>query len=226
VIFDYRECWPTKTGLYDGTDSSQITLTFDDGPYELYTQQILDMLQEQGIHATFFMVGKYVQERREIARAVHKAGHTIGNHTYNHLRLGSCTREQVKAEIEKCQKTIQDVIGITPTVFRPPIGQAPVMVEQVATDAGLRIVIWSVTACDWELGLPTLIVNQVREEIDSRNKGEIVLLHDGDGDAPIGADRKPTVDAVRSLINHYTSAGRHFVPLSKFSSVSQPRSTL
>jgi peptidoglycan/xylan/chitin deacetylase (PgdA/CDA1 family) len=216
VIFDYRQRWRTKTGLYDGTDSSQIALTFDDGPYELHTQQILDLLNEYGISATFFMVGKYVQKRREMVRAVHQAGHSIGNHTYNHLRLGSCTRDEIKAEIGNCQKAIQDLIGITPTLFRPPIGQAPVAVEEVAAEAGLRIVLWSVTACDWDLNSPTLIVNQVREEIDSRKKGEIVLLHDGDGDRDVGANRQPTVDAVRFLIDHYSSAGRHFVPLPRF----------
>jgi peptidoglycan/xylan/chitin deacetylase (PgdA/CDA1 family) len=165
------------------------------------------------------MIGKYVRKRPEIVRAVFEAGHTIGNHSENH----SPTQwpdwyfaERLTAELRDCQKAIENITGAAPAVFRPPYGKAPEKVEAVAAQIGLKLVIWSVTACDWEQKMTSgLIVMQVREEVDSRSQGEVILLHDG-GENGIGADRKATVAAVKTLITHYSAQGRRFVPLPEF----------
>jgi peptidoglycan/xylan/chitin deacetylase (PgdA/CDA1 family) len=219
MIFDYRNQWKTRSGLYDGSDPTQIALTFDDGPNDRHTLDLVDFLGQHGIKATFFMVGNYVRKRPEIARAVHKAGHIIGNHSESHpprLRWEWLSEERLTTEINECQKAIEDVIGVAPTFFRPPYGSASPKVEIIAAQIGLKLVIWSVTACDWERNMTSgLIVTQVRKEIDSRRQGEVILLHDG-GENGIGADRKASVAGVKTLIAHYSAAGKHFVPLTEF----------
>lgn len=219
MILDYRKQWPTKSGFYDGTNPAEVALTFDDGPNDRHTLELVDLLAERGIHATFFMVGKYVRQRADIARTVHQAGHVIGNHSENHSRYrwpNWYSGEQLESEIEQCQEAIEDAIGITPALFRPPYGKAPDLVEAAATKSGLKLLLWSVTCFDWELTDSAAIVKQARQEIDSRRQGEIVLLHDGSGDDGIGANREATVAAVGTLIGHYTQMGRRFVSLSQF----------
>jgi peptidoglycan-N-acetylglucosamine deacetylase len=220
MIFDYLRLWKTDKGLYDGIDASEIALTFDDGPNDRDTLRIVDVLAEYGIKAAFFMVGKYVRQRPEIARAVHAAGHIVGNHSASHSRIqwpDWYSADRLKAELDSCQKAIEDAIGVTPIFFRPPYGRAPKQVETVVAELGLRLILWSVTAKDWESEMTdALIEEQVREELDSRKQGEIILFHDGEGEKGIGANRQPTVDAVEALIDHYSGSGRRFVPLSEF----------
>src|SRR5271170_5473435 len=99
----------TFTGGIRG--SKQIALTFDDGPNDPHTLKLLEVLAKQNVRATFFMIGKYVQQRPDIARAVAQAGHTIGNHTFTHPRLIFKTAAETRAEILACRSALHDAVG-------------------------------------------------------------------------------------------------------------------
>src|SRR5258708_18724289 len=210
---NYRQIWGIGTELYEGTDPNEIALTFDDGPNEPHTLQLLEILSQYGALATFFMVGKYVRKRPDIVRAVQKAGHIIGNHTDQHRDLTTLSPEAVKQELQGCQKALEDATGISPRVFRPPFGRNSTFVDRVAKQFELSSVIWSVIPEDYACITVERIVNRVCMAIDSIKKWEIVLLHDGDGDHGFGADRQRTVDATRHLLQHYSRVRKRFVSI-------------
>src|SRR5690349_15665123 len=108
--------------LTQGNDPDQIALTYDDGPNDPHTQRLLDVLAAHGAKATFFLIGKYVRQRPEIARAVAAAGHEIGNHTYTHPNLIFVSKARLRQELEDCRKAIEDALGTSPAIFRPPFG--------------------------------------------------------------------------------------------------------
>src|SRR5258708_1415904 len=99
----------------------RVVITFDDGPSET-TPYVLDILAEHGAKATFFLVGMNIARLPEIARRVISEGHEIGNHTWSHANFYKCAPWQVRSEIERCQKQIEDTLGISPRWFRPPYG--------------------------------------------------------------------------------------------------------
>jgi peptidoglycan-N-acetylglucosamine deacetylase len=200
--------------LTHGSDSRQMALTFDDGPNDPYTQRLLDLLARHQAKATFFLIGKYVRLRPEIARAIHAAGHPVGNHTYNHPNLIFASAARLRQELEDCRKVIEDAIGAPSPLFRPPFGGRRPNVMLTARSLGLETVMWSVTGYDWNPKSAQEVVGKVTRKADSRSRGqgEIVLLHDG-SHLGFGADRSSTVDATRVLLEKYSAAGKKFVSI-------------
>src|SRR3954452_6864531 len=92
--------------LTHGSDPSQMALTYDDGPNAPHTLHLLDVLARHGAKATFFLIGRYVKQRPEIARAIQSAGHAIGNHTYTHPNLVLVSAATLKQELTDCRKAI------------------------------------------------------------------------------------------------------------------------
>ena len=197
--------------LTHGDDPQQIALTFDDGPNDPHTQRLLDVLAQHNAKATFFLIGKYVRLRPEIARAIAAAGHEIGNHTYTHPNLIFVSARQLRQELEDCRKAIEDALGKSPTIFRPPFGGRRPSVLRTARAMGLQTIMWSITGYDWNAPSPESIVKKVTPGLKS-NRGEIVLLHDG-GHLGFGADRGHTVEATRRLL--LENAGKRFVSVSQ-----------
>jgi peptidoglycan/xylan/chitin deacetylase (PgdA/CDA1 family) len=199
--------------LTHGSDPNQMALTFDDGPNDPHTMHLLDVLAEQDAKATFFLIGKYVRQRPEIARAILAAGHEIGNHTHSHPNLALVSAGRLRQELEDCSKALEDALGMKTVLFRPPFGGRRPNVLRTAREMGLGPVMWSVTAYDWSAKSPEAIIEKVSRQVDSRGKpqGEIVLLHDG-GHLAFGTDRSFTVEATRLLLERY--AARQFVTIS------------
>ena len=100
--------------LTHGSDPSQMALTFDDGPNDPHTLRLLDVLAKHEAKATFFLIGKYVRQRPEIARAILAAGHEIGNHTYSHPNLIFVSAARLRQELEDCRKALEDALGPSP----------------------------------------------------------------------------------------------------------------
>ena len=200
--------------LVQGADPSQIALTYDDGPNDPHTLHLLDVLDRHQAKATFFLIGKFVRERPEIARAIQAAGHAVGNHTYSHPILIFLSAAAVKQELEDCNKALEDTLGASPTLFRPPFGGRRPVVLQTARSLGLTPVMWSVTAYDWSATSADSIVQKVERRIDVQNSslGQVVLLHDG-GHLAMSTDRSHTVEATRILLNKYSAAGKKFVAI-------------
>ena len=196
-----------------GSDPSQMALTFDDGPNDPHTMHLLDLLARHKAKATFFLIGRYVRQRPEIARAVLAAGHEIGNHTYSHPNLVLVSARRLRQELDDCRKALEDALGTKTTLFRPPFGGRRPNVLRTARGMGLSPIMWSVTGYDWNAKSPGAIVDKVGRQVDSRRKpqAEVILLHDG-GHLAFGADRSQTVEATRQLLERY--AGKEFVSIS------------
>jgi peptidoglycan-N-acetylglucosamine deacetylase len=198
--------------LTHGADPGQMALTFDDGPNDPHTLHLLDVLAKHQAKATFFLIGRYVLDRPEIARAIQAAGHAIGNHTYNHPNLIFVSAARLRQELEDCRKALEDAIGAPAPLFRPPFGGRRPNVLRTVRSLGLEPVMWSVTGYDWNAESADAIVKKVTAQVDSRNRkqGKIVLLHDG-SHLGFGAERSFTVQATRVLLERYGAEGKRFV---------------
>ncbi len=197
----------TFTGLPRG--SRQIALTYDDGPNDPHTLSLLEVLARHGVHATFFLIGRYVQQRPEIAREIVQAGHVVGNHTLTHPLLTFKSVAEIRHELSQCRAALQDAIGGHSNLFRPPFGGRRPAVLRVASELGLEPVMWSVTGYDWNAPPAEVIERKVARQIRG---GDVILLHDG-GHKRMGADRSQTVIATDRLISRYEVEGSEFVTI-------------
>jgi len=194
-------------------ESRNVVLTFDDGPAPPFTEQVLDILAEHGIRATFFLCGKNVERYPELARRIVREGHTIGNHTYSHPFLFGKSRRFMAREIDRAQEAIERVTGVRPTLFRPPYGARWFGLVPTLSERGLRMVMWSVMGFDWKYKARAIIW-----AIKSRlHSGAVVLLHDGhEQPPPAGVDQSATVQALPAIIETATRSGLTFAPIEKF----------
>ena len=189
--------------------SKQISLTFDDGPNDPYTLKLLDVLAKHRVRATFFLIGRYVRQRPEIAAEIAKQGHVIGNHTFTHPLLVFQPDSRIREQVEQCRSAITDAVGEHSNLFRPPWGGRRPGVLGVVRRLGLEPVMWNVTGYDWNAPSVEFIEHKVAGKIHG---GDVVLLHDG-GHAAFGADRSRTVEAVSRLIPRYKAERYEFVTI-------------
>jgi peptidoglycan/xylan/chitin deacetylase (PgdA/CDA1 family) len=199
--------WYGQTFAGGMRGSKQIALTYDDGPNDSHTLKLLDVLAKNSVRATFFMIGRYVRQRPDIARAVAQAGHVIGNHTFTHPLLIFESAAQTRTEFLGCRSALQDVIGKHSNLFRPPFGGRRPATLRIARELGLQPVMWNVTGYDWNAPPAMVIENKVARQMRG---GDVILLHDG-GHHTMGADRAQTVIATENLIWRYKDQGYEFV---------------
>jgi peptidoglycan/xylan/chitin deacetylase (PgdA/CDA1 family) len=214
--------WYGQTFAHGIRGSKQIALTFDDGPNDPHTLRLLDVLAKNDVHATFFMIGRYVQQRPDIARAVAQAGHVVGNHTFTHPLLIFKSEAQTRQQFLDCRKALQDAIGEHSNLFRPPYGGRRPSTLRVARELGLETVMWNVTGYDWNAPPAPVIEKKVARQMRG---GDVILLHDGD-DKVMGADRGQTVIATQSLIRRYKDQGHEFVTVDKMLALSRQLSAV
>jgi peptidoglycan-N-acetylglucosamine deacetylase len=197
----------TFTGLAAG--SRQIALTYDDGPNDPHTLRLLEVMAKHNVHATFFLIGRYVQQQQQIARTIVQAGHVVGNHTFTHPLLIFKKEAEIRQELTQCRSALQDAVGEPSNLFRPPFGGRRPAVLRVARDLGLEPVMWNVTGYDWSAPPAEKIERKVARQMRG---GDVILLHDG-GHKQIGADRSQTVIATDHLITRYKAGGYEFVTI-------------
>jgi peptidoglycan-N-acetylglucosamine deacetylase len=178
-----------------------VALTFDDGP-SAFTAGVLNVLQQHGVHATFFCIGQQVQTRPAIVREVSQAGNVIGNHSWSHPDLTKLAPNQVTWQLSTTSTAIQQATGISPTLFRPPYGALNAMVTRTAAQLGLSPVLWNIDTLDWTRPGVNAIVSSV---LDHAVNGSIVLMHDG------GGDRSETIQALPQIISGLRARGFAFV---------------
>jgi len=195
------------TGLRRG--SKQLALTYDDGPNDPYTLRLLEVLAKHNVRATFFLIGRYVRHRPDIARELTKAGHVIGNHTFTHPLLIFKTGPQIRAEVKDCQRALSDAVGAHSNLFRPPFGGRRPAVLRIVRQMGLEPVMWNVTGYDWNAPSAEHIERKVTGRVRG---GDVILLHDG-GHLAFGTDRAYTVIATDRLISRYKQEGYEFVTI-------------
>jgi peptidoglycan/xylan/chitin deacetylase (PgdA/CDA1 family) len=197
----------TFTGLAPGT--KQLALTYDDGPNDPHTLRLLEVLAKHDVRATFFLIGRYVHQRPDIAREIVKAGHVVGNHTFTHPLLTLKSAAEIRRELTDCRSALQEAIGEHSNLFRPPFGGRRPAVLRVARELGLEPVMWNVTGYDWNAPPSSVVERKVTKQIRG---GDVILLHDG-GHKQMGADRSQTVLATDSLTVKYKSEGYEFVTI-------------
>jgi peptidoglycan-N-acetylglucosamine deacetylase len=182
----------------------EIALTFDDGPNPVFTTQILRVLDDYGVKATFFCIGEQAREYPELVQQIQQAGDALGVHGWNHTALTKLSPDEIDQQLHSASIAIQQATGTTPTVFRPPYGSTDQTVVDVASALGLTQVLWSVDTDDWQRPGTEAIVNAV---LTHAHNGGVILMHDG------GGDRSETVAALPQIITALQQRGFTFVTL-------------
>lgn len=209
-----------------GDHPGLIALTFDDGPDLRWTPAILDILKQEKVAATFFIIGKNGQAYPNLLRRIVNEGHEIGNHTFTHPNLGEVPGSLTELELNATQRLIESETGRSTVLFRPPyFGDAeadkPQEVEPalIAQQLGYLMVGVRIDPDDWRLPVTAdqIIERTVQRALDnnSETRGQVVLLHDS------GGDRSATIAALPRLIHELRARGFRFVPVSELAGLSR-----
>ncbi len=189
-----------------GTEKPRVALTFDDGPHPRYTPEILDILKEYGVTATFFAVGSNAENYPELVQRIRAEGHELGNHTHNHFHVAKLTREALCKDIDSCRDVLERITGTRVRLFRPPEGVCTEDIKSYCDREGLTIVLWSVDTRDWA----HTPVGEICENVKTNVKdGSIILMHDFIG------KNSPTPAALRRIIPMLQELGYELVSISQ-----------
>ena len=187
-------------------DSRSVALTFDDGPDPVYTAELLDLLQQEGIHATFFVVGHKAEAHPDLIRRMHDEGHQVGIHNYIHRPNWSMRPSTVRTGIERTATIIERLTGERPTVYCPPWGA--LNAGDVLCPPSYEMILWSKMAEDWKLEGGKAKIKRLLSNV---SEGDIILLHDN-GDT-FGADPQApvqTIAALKELLPEWKARGLQF----------------
>ena len=187
-------------------DDMRIALTFDDGPHFRYTEEILEILADYGIPATFFLVGQLAEEYPELVRLELQQGHELASHTWSHPHIREVDEAALCLELEKTEELIYSICGVKPSLFRPPEGTCGEIVRRAAGKMDYDVVLWTVDTRDWDHTAPQAIAKNV---ISNTRPGSIILCHDFVGGS------SPTPEALRIFIPALLAAGYEFVTVSE-----------
>jgi peptidoglycan-N-acetylglucosamine deacetylase len=213
----YASVWPTSQifgqTLIAGDDPNQIALTFDDGPNDTATPELLEVLARRSVRATFFAMGNYARQKPDLVRQVVAAEHLLGNHTMSHPSLASQPGARVRQELADCNALLEDITGTAIRFFRPPFGKRRPAVFRIASELGLTPVLWNVTGYDWN----PIGVDGILEKLDTgiarnrrRGRSSNLLLHDG-SHRGMSWQRMDTVRAVDRLLAAHAGTATEFV---------------
>ncbi|MGR6342060.1 polysaccharide deacetylase family protein [Priestia megaterium] len=173
-----------------GRDLSKVAFTFDDGPNPIYTPILLDLLKENNVKATFFVVGTKVEKYPELIQRMHNEGHLIGIHNYLHHSNWFMSPWKVRKGLEETAKVIEAITGVTPIYYRPPWGMLNLF--DFVRKGTYKIILWSIMAEDWRTSGGS---EKIKHRLAKIKGGDVILLHDC-GDT-FGAE----IDAPRNTIN-------------------------
>ncbi|HET8548983.1 MAG TPA: polysaccharide deacetylase family protein [Bryobacteraceae bacterium] len=185
-----------------------IALTFDDGPTR-GSLELLRVLDDFGVRATFFECGVQVERSPEVAREVAARGHEIGNHTHTHPRLYLRSGRFIADELTRAQEAIEKTTGRTPGLFRAPYGVRWAGLRAAQRKLGLLGVMWTAIGGDWRLAAPEV----AKRIVSGAGPGAIICLHDGRELTP-DPDISNTIDAVRKAIPVLLDRGFRFETVS------------
>jgi peptidoglycan-N-acetylglucosamine deacetylase len=194
--------YPLDKPLYYIEDADKaIALTIDDGPSPVYTPQVLDLLAQYQVTATFSMIGIHVASYPQLARSVAEAGHRIANHTWTHANLPPLGAPAVHNQLAQATGAITDATGVQPGLFRAPYGAWSPAVIAECEQMQMIPLDWSVDPRDWARPGVSSIVNNIMQYT---RPGSIILEHDG------GGDRSETVAALRIVLPRLLDEGFTF----------------
>lgn len=188
-----------RAGGVDCREVKCIALTFDAGPSE-NSPRLLDILKEEQVPATFFLLGKrHIEKYPELVERMADEGHEVASHTWDHKILTELSRDEIREELERPNEAIERLTGRRPTLMRPPQGRTDDTVHEICRELGLAEVLWSVTAKDYKTNDSDLIRERV---LDQSSRDGIILLHD---------IYQGTVPAVPGIIDALKKQGYVFV---------------
>lgn len=182
------------------TGKKLVALTFDDGPSSATTPRLLQILQEKGVKATFFVVGTMVTKSPEIVKQEARAGHEVGSHTMTHANLPKVGVAGIQQEVKSMDDLLMSTLGEKPSIMRPPYGSVDNTVRQTVPQP---MILWTVDPEDWKYRDAAAVRAKV---VGATFDGAIVLMHD------IHAS---TVDAVPGIIDDLRAQGYEFVTVSE-----------
>ena len=193
---------------HGGRRRQEIALTFDDGPNEPFTSQVLDILKEHGVKATFFLLGQNASRLPEVCRRISKEGHAVGNHSYSHSRwLALRTERHIAKELQLAQTAIFKASGVLPRMFRPPYGFWTPWMLRAARKSGLEVITWDNMTNDWD---STSEVGEIITAVVAKARsGGIIVLHDG-RDNRKAYDRSPLIKALPIIFTGLAERGYRF----------------
>jgi peptidoglycan/xylan/chitin deacetylase (PgdA/CDA1 family) len=201
------------------TNERVVALTYDDGPNPPYTSRILDVLEQEHVHATFFLVGRAVRVYPAVVQREVRDGDAVGNHTWDHRHLILLPRSQVRASLQQTEDAIYAAAHTRTHLMRPPFGARDWIVMQAARRLGYTVVMWSVPlARDWEYPPPRVIAQRVLPHVSD---GSIIVLHDGNRGqlcaakhlSPHVCDRSSDIEATRLIVESLKAQGYRFVTI-------------
>ena len=163
------------------SDKKEVAISFDAAWGNEETEQLLDILVEHDVKATFFLVGDWVDKYPDDVKNIAAHGHDIGNHSDTHPHLPQLSTENATSEIQRCNEKIEALTGSAPTLFRPPYGDYNNSVVSAVKSLGMYCVQWDVDSLDWKDPSPEQLCQNVLGKV---RDGSIVLMHNGAKNTP------------------------------------------
>ena len=181
--------------------NNKLWLTLDDGPDPQDTPAVLELLRQHGVKATFFVIGQKAQQHPELIKQIVKEGHQLGNHTQSHPQgafwcLGPLRTQR---EIHQCQKTVSNITGQAPNIFRAPVGHHNFFVHPVLRQEGMRLIGWTSRGLDGVSKDLELVTSRIKSTMTPNS---IILAHEGTGIAQ---------DVVTAILDHAQKQGWTFI---------------
>jgi len=199
-------------------DRRGVGLTFDDGPHPLHTPRVLEILDRFQAKATFFVIGRHLQEHGALVAAASKAGHVIGNHTYHHFRtMNFFPSERIREEIMACQNEVEKWAGYKPRFYRQPTGFRNPKIFGILKELQISMVGWQVRAFDTQRQNPKVLARRILQKVQP---GGVILLHDG-SDSASNEDRTATLQALPEILAGLKDRGMECLTLDELLGMSK-----
>lgn len=161
----------------------KVAITFDDGPHEKFTPEVLQVLKKYQAKATFFCIGKQIEKSPNIIERIIKEGHTIGNHSYSHSKFnGFFSTKKVTEEIEATNDLVESIIGKKMNLFRPPFGVTNSAIAKAVRNTKHKVIGWNIRPFDTVQKNEQIVINKIKKGI---SPGAVILLHDTNHRTPI-----------------------------------------
>ena len=179
-----------------------IALTFDDGPGP-YTAHLLDILDQYGAKATFFLIGSKVSGQASVVRSIQARGHQLGNHSWSHPELPKLSVDQIAGEIDRTNEAIRQATGVKPSILRPPYGAVNGVVLEQLRLRNMSSILWSVDTRDWADRNSQIVCSRA---VAGARPGAVILMHD---------IHQTSVNAVPCILSSLKQQGYSFVTIQR-----------
>ncbi len=205
---DYQQILEENGGICLGDkETKNVYLTFDEGYEAGYTEQILDILKENDVKATFFLTAHYVNTQEKIVKRMIDEGHIVGNHTVNHKSMPSLSEEEIRKEVLDLHQVMNEKFGYEMKYIRPPKGEFSERTLKITNSLGYKTVMWSFAYEDWNEDKQPDEEKSKQKILDNLHNGEIMLLH---------GNSKTNTNILDSVIKETKNMGYTFKSLDEF----------